>query len=178
MMKDERRIAYVAAHPRGFYWVRDEKHVRALRSDEQLSDPFVAFFTGDDDPPVVHWGVTPMQSVWSYPGDDPRHGLGRPFDHPTVIEKVPDPVESDAVRRLDAVILKMWSSSHLIAPGREWPPSRPVSMTMLSAYGRQVVCPGDPDDVVAFLRTTGFEATLRLEKDSSSWSVLVGSSAR
>ena len=59
----------------------------------------MAFFTGDD-PPVAHhwgkhWGVIPMQSVWSYPGDDPRGGNGRPFDHSIVIMRVHEPAEAD-----------------------------------------------------------------------------------
>ena len=43
---------------------------------------------------------------------------------------------------------------------------------MLSAYGRQMVCPGDPDDVVTVLGASGYEAGLKRDGDSS-WSVVV-----
>jgi hypothetical protein len=159
-MTDEKRRAFVAAHPRGFYWVRDEDRERPPRHGSQLADPFVAFFTGDED------------ALWSYPGDDPKQGCsGRPFDHPTVIMRVQEPAEGDEVRRLDALVMKMWASHVIdVAPG--WPGVGLGGMTILSAYGRQMVCPGDPDDVVAVLTARGFEAGLKHEEESS-WSVVL-----
>ena len=160
-MTDEARRAFVAAHPRGFYWVRDHDRQREPRPGSQLADPFVAFFTGDE------------SALWSYPGDDPRQGRGQPFDRPTVIMRVQEPAEAGEARRLDALVLKMWTSQHLLEPALGWPPGvGPGGMTMLSAYGRQMVCPGDPDDILAVLIASGYEAGLKREGDSS-WSVVL-----
>ena len=90
-----------------------------------------------------------------------------------MIMRVHEPAEADEARRLDALVLKMWASQHLLEPALGWPPGvGPGGMTMLSAYGRQMVCPGDPDDVVTVLGASGYEAGLKRDGDSS-WSVVV-----